>query len=158
MKRTGRRFRRVLIPLVLGVVSVAGVSAGVPSTAQAEEGKIDVTITDKGYTVEGFTTPGAVTKIVLHNKGTMTHGFSSRILKDTPVSVGGDVKEVVSYGVKSFHVDAGKTATLTFSKSSKHDPATGISETQQYGFWCDIHPHMRGEFLILETKGEVGGG
>ena len=54
MKRTGRRFRRVLIPLVLGVVSVAGVSAGVPSTAQAEEGKIDVTITDKGYTVEGL--------------------------------------------------------------------------------------------------------
>ena len=72
--------------------------------------------------------------------------------------MGGDAKEVVSYGVKSFHVDAGKTATLTFSKSSKHDPATGISETQQYGFWCDIHPHMRGEFLILETKGEVGGG
>ena len=158
MKRSGHTFRRLLIPLALGLVSVAWMDVGVPSTVQAEEGKIDVTITDKGYSVEGYTTPGVVTKIILHNKGTMTHGFSSRILKDTSVRTEGDAKEVVSYGVKSFHVDAGKTATLTFSKPSKHDPATGISETQQYGFWCDIHPHMRGEFLILETKGEVGGG
>ncbi len=158
MKRSGHTFRRLLIPLALGLVSVAWMDVGVPSTVQAEEGKIDVTITDKGYSVEGYTTPGVVTKIILHNKGTMTHGFSSRILKDTSVRTEGDAKEVVSYGVKSFHVDAGKTATLTFSKPSKHDPATGISETQQYAFWCDIHPHMRGEFLILETKGEVGGG
>ena len=158
MKRSGHVFRGFLIPLALGLVSVAGMGVGVPSTVQAEEGKIDVTITDKGYTVEGYTTPGVVTKIILHNKGTMTHGFSSRILKDTQVRMEGDAKEVVSYGVKSFHVDAGKTATLTFSKSSKHDPATGISETQQYAFWCDMHPHMRGEFLIIETKGEVGGG
>lgn len=158
MKRSGHTFLGLLIPLALGLVSVAGVGVGVPSTVQAEEGKIEVTITDKGYTVEGYTTPGVVTKIILHNKGTMTHGFSSRILKDTQVRMEGDAKEVVSYGVKSFHVDAGKTATLTFSKPSKHDPATGISETQQYAFWCDMHPHMRGEFLILETKGEVGGG
>jgi hypothetical protein len=158
MRRLGKRFGRVLIPLALGVVWVAGMSAGMPSTAQADEGKIDVTITDKGYTVDGHTTPGAITKIILHNKGTMTHGFSSRIMKDTPVRVEGDGKEVMAYGVKSIHVDAGKTATLIFSKPSKHDPATGISETQQYGLWCDIHPHMRGEFLILETKGEVGGG
>lgn len=158
MKRSGHTFLGLLIPLALGLVSVAGVGVGVPSSVQAEEGKIEVTITDKGYTVEGYTTPGVVTKIILHNKGTMTHGFSSRILKDTQVRMEGDAKEVISYGVKSFHVDAGKTATLTFSKPSKHDPATGISETQQYAFWCDMHPHMRGEFLILETKGEVGGG
>ena len=60
--------------------------------------------------------------------------------------------------MKSFHVDAGKVATLVFTKPVKHDPATGISETEQYAFWCDMHPHMKGEFLIVETKGEVGGG
>ena len=159
MKKSGHTLRGLLIPLALGLVSVGGIGIGMPSTVQAEEGMIDVTITDKEYTVKGFTTPGVLTKIVLHNKGTMTHGFSSRILKDTPVRVEGDAKEVISYGVKSFHVDAGKTATMIFtSKPSKADPATGISETQQYAFWCDIHPHMRGEFLIIETKGEVGGG
>jgi hypothetical protein len=47
---------------------------------------------------------------------------------------------------------------LTFKQPSTTDPATGISETTQVPFWCDIHTHMRGEFLVLETKGEVGGG
>ena len=158
MRRSDHTFRGLLIPLALGVVSLAGMGVSMPSTAQADEGKIEVTIKDDGYQVKGHTTPGAVTKIFLRNEGTMTHGFSSRILKDVPVRAEGDGKEVIGRGVKSFHVDAGKTATLIFSKASKVDPATGISETQQYGFWCDIHPHMRGEFLIIETKGEVGGG
>jgi hypothetical protein len=48
--------------------------------------------------------------------------------------------------------------TLYFKKASHTDPATGISETTQVPLWCDIHTHMRGEFLIVETKGEVGGG
>lgn len=158
MRRLGKRFRRVLIPLAMGVVSVVGISAGMPSTAQAEEGKIEVTIKDDGYQVKGHTTPGAVTRIVLRNEGTMTHGFSSRIMKDVPVRAEGEAKEIIAHGVKSFHVDAGKVATLVFTKPVKHDPATGISETEQYGFWCDLHPHMKGEFLIVETKGEVGGG
>lgn len=158
MRRLGKRFGRVLIPLALGLVSVAGTGVGVPVTVQAEEGKIEVTIKDDGYHVKGHTTPGELTRIVLRNEGSMTHGFSSRIMKDTPVRMEGDGKEVIAHGVKSFHVDAGKTATLVFTKSSKHDPASGISETEQYGFWCDIHPHMKGEFLIVETRGEVGGG
>ncbi len=158
MTRSGKRFRRVLIPLALSVVSVAGLSAGMPSAAQAEEGKIEVTIKDDGYHVKGHTTPGALTRIVLRNEGTMTHGFSSRIMKDVPVRKEGEAKEVIAHGVKSFHVDAGRTATLVFTKPVKHDPATGISETEQYGFWCDLHPHMKGEFLIVETRGEVGGG
>ncbi len=158
MRRLGKRFGRVLIPLALGVVSVVGISAGMPSTAQADEGKIEVTIKDDGYHVKGHTTPGAVTRIVLRNEGTMTHGFSSRIMKDVPVLAGAEAKEVIAHGVKSFHVDAGKVATLVFTKVVKHDPPTGISETEQYGFWCDLHPHMKGEFLIVETRGEVGGG
>jgi len=157
MRWSDYRFGRLLIPLAIGLVSIAVLVAEMP-IAQAEEGKIEVTIKDDGYTVKGYTMPGVVTKVFLRNEGTMTHGFSSRIMKETPVRAEGDAKEVIAYGVKSFHVDAGKTATLVFSKPSKHDPATGISETQQYAFWCDMHPHMKGEFLIVETKGEVGGG
>jgi hypothetical protein len=66
-----------------------------------------------------ITTPGALTRIVVKNQGTMT---------------------------------------LHFSKKAQSDPATGISETTQVPFWCDIHQHMKGEFLVVETKGEVGGG
>jgi putative component of toxin-antitoxin plasmid stabilization module len=61
-------------------------------------------------------------------------------------------------GYRAYHLEPGQTMTLVFSKSSKADPATGISETTQVPFWCDIHQHMKGEFLVVETKGEVGGG
>ena len=158
MKRSGHTFRAFMVPFAVGALSITGMIPGVPTLAHADEGKIEVTIKDDGYHVKGHTTPGAVTRIVLRNEGTMTHGFSSRIMKDVPVRKEGEAKEVIAHGVKSFHVDAGKVATLVFTKPVKHDPATGISETEQYAFWCDIHPHMKGEFLIVETKGEVGGG
>lgn len=28
----------------------------------------------------------------------------------------------------------------------------------RYVFWCDIHPNMKGELFVIETKGEIGGG
>ncbi len=158
MKRSGHTLGGFLVPFAAGTVLLAGLGVGTPLSAQADEGKIEVTIKDDGYHVKGHTTPGAVTRILLRNEGTMTHGFSSRIMKDVPVRAEGDAKQVVAHGVKSFHVDAGKSATLVFTKPVKHDAATGISETEQYGFWCDLHPHMKGEFLIVETRGEVGGG
>ena len=158
MKRSDHTVRGFWVPLAFGALSLVGVGAGLPTLAQADEGKIEVTIKDDGYHVKGHTTPGALTRIILRNEGTMTHGFSSRILKDVPVRKEGDAKEVIAHGVKSFHVDAGKTATLVFTKAVKHDSSTGISETEQYGFWCDLHPQMKGEFLIVETRGEVGGG
>ena len=48
--------------------------------------------------------------------------------------------------------------TLTLKKEFSPDPATGISETSQVPFWCGIHTHMKGEFLVIEMKGELGGG
>jgi hypothetical protein len=48
--------------------------------------------------------------------------------------------------------------TLYFKKESRTDPETGISETTQVPWWCDIHTHMKGEFLIGKTRGEIGGG
>lgn len=158
MKRSRHACRGFLVPFALSVVSLAGIALGIPTLAQADEGKIEIVIKDDGYHVKGHTTPGALTRIILRNEGSMTHGFSSRILKDVQVRKEGDTREVVAHGVKSFHVDAGKIATLVFTKPVKHDPSTGISETEQYAFWCDLHPQMRGEFLIVETRGEVGGG
>ena len=61
-------------------------------------------------------------------------------------------------GYRAYHLEPGQTMTLLFTKKSQPDPATGISETMQVPFWCDIHTHMKGEFLVVETKGEVSGG
>ena len=162
MKSGASVLRGLLVPFAMGAVtlSVVGFDGQVVVQAAAPEMKVDVTITDQGYEVKGHTTPGALTAIVVHNKGTMAHGINSPLFKEGVVKKEGAGKEVAGKGkgVKAFHLEPGQTMTLHFKKGSAADPATGISETTQVPFWCDIHPHMRGEFLIVETKGEVGGG
>lgn len=56
--------------------------------------KVEITIKDNGYSVKGHTMPGSLTKIVLRNEGTMTHGFSSPMLKEGVVKREGDGVEI----------------------------------------------------------------
>ena len=59
------------------------IAAGLPSAVQADdEMKVEVTITDRGYDVKGHTTPGSLTRIVVKNQGTMTHGITSPMFKE----------------------------------------------------------------------------
>ena len=53
-------------------------------------------------------------------------------------------------GIKSYHVQPGKSATLYFIKGQSKD-----LETLQYPFWCDMHANMKGEFLVIETTVEL---
>lgn len=159
-----RRFVQVcgkaIVPMALGVITF--ITPSVPSAVQAEdEMKVEVTITDRGFDVKGHTMPGSLTKVVVKNQGTMTHGISSPMFKEGVVKKEGDGVEIrgpKGMGYRAYHLEPGQTMVLHFTKQSKSDPATGISETTQVPFWCDIHKHMKGEFLVVETKGEVGGG
>ena len=146
--------------VALGVGAFALMSASVTGAADAES-KVEITISDQGYDVKGQTTPGALTAIVVRNKGSMTHGISSPLFKEGVVKKEGDGVEIRGQkgkGFRAYHLEPGQTMTLYFKKPSTSDPATGISETSQVPFWCDIHTHMKGEFLVVETKGEIGGG
>jgi hypothetical protein len=160
MRRAVQAWRGAIVPMALGAMVLGGL--WVPSIAQAdEEMKVEINITDRGYDVKGHTTPGALTKIVVKNQGTMTHGISSPMFKEGVVKKDGDGVEIRGQkgkGYRAYHLEPGQTMTLHFKKESKPDPATGISETMQVPFWCDIHSHMKGEFLVVETKGEVSGG
>lgn len=161
MRGTVHTFRALMIPIAVGAIALAGV--GIPSTVQAaDEMKVEVTITDKGYEVKGYTTAGSLTKIDVRNKGTMTHGFVSPLFTTGILNTSGDGEEIKggpkSKGVRGYHLDPGEHMILTFKQPSTTDPATGIRETTQVPFWCDIHTGMRGEFLVIETRGEVGGG
>ena len=162
MRGSVQTFRALVIPIAMGAIALAGVGVGIPSAGQAEDQmKVEVTIKDDGYTVKGHTTPGSLTRIIVRNEGSMTHGITSPLFKDGVLNREGDGVEIrgpKGKGFRAYHIEPGKTMTLTFKKESRSDPATGISETSQVPFWCDIHTHMKGEFLVVETKGEVGGG
>jgi hypothetical protein len=160
MTRSVQVWRWGIVPMALGAITL--IAQSMPSTVQAEEEmKVEVTITDKGYDVKGHTTPGSLTRIIVKNQGTMTHGITSPMFKEGVTKkegAGVEIRGQKGKGYRAYHLEPGQTMTLHFTKSSKPDPATGISETMQVPFWCDLHTHMKGEFLVVETRGEVGGG
>lgn len=126
----------------------------------APPSKVEITIKDRqhGYETVGLTMPSHETTVVVRNQDTVTHGFASKLFKDTPVRMEGGI-EVAGRNFKSYHVDPGKTMTLHFSTApSKFDVATGIAESMRHALWCDIHPEVKGELYVIETRGEVGGG
>ena len=158
MSFEARRLKRSTIVFAMGAMALTWFSV---AGAADPESKVEVSISDQGYTVKGQTTAGALTAIIVRNQGSMTHGISSPLFKTGVVKKEGDGVEIrgpKGKGFRAYHLEPGQTMTLYFSKSSTNDPATGISETSQVPFWCDIHTHMKGEFLVVETKGEIGGG
>ncbi|MBI3603067.1 MAG: hypothetical protein HY205_01270 [Nitrospirae bacterium] len=144
----------ILIRVALAAVGLSGFVAGTASVVQAAEPmKIEVVVTDQEFKVSGHTLVGELTEITVRNQGTMTHGFTSPLLNDVGVKVEGDAHALKGKGVNAYHVDPGKTMKISFTRHSKSDP-----ETMRYVFWCDIHPNMKGELFVIETKGEIGGG
>ena len=127
---------------------------------EAPPSKVEITIKDRqhGYETAGFTMPSQDTIIVVRNQDGVTHGFASKLFKDIPVKVEGGT-EVRGKQFKSFHVDAGKTMTLRFATApSNFDPKTGGAESIRHALWCDIHPEVKGELFVIETRGDIGGG
>jgi hypothetical protein len=154
-----RLLNRLLVPLAMGAIVLTVVGFDGRSVAQAtDQGEmhVDITITDVGYSVKGHTMPDSVTSIVVRNNGTIPHGitsptFTMGVLKKEGNGV--EIRDSKGKGFKAYHLEPGQTMTLHFSKESTTD-----RETTQVPFWCDIHTHMKGEFLVVETRGEMGGG
>ena len=151
-------FRELMIPIAVGTLALVGVGIGIPSTVQAEnEMIVDITITDQGYDVKGVTTAGSLTKIVVRNQGSMTHGITSPVFKEGVIRKEGDGVEIQGKAFKAYHLESGQSMTLYFKKESHRDQATGTIETNQVPVWCDILSHLKGEFLVFETSSEMSG-
>ena len=126
---------------------------------EAPPSKVEITIKDRqhGYETAGFTMPSQETIIVVRNQDSVTHGLASTLFKNIPVKVEGGL-EVRGKQFKAFHVDAGKTMTLRFATApSNFDPLTGGAESIRHALWCDIHPEVKGELYVIETRGDGGG-
>jgi hypothetical protein len=152
------------VPLALAVMTMPGVETNVlyAQTAGMEfpQSKVEIIIKDRhqGYETLGVAMPSHDMTIVVRNLDTVTHGFASNLFKGIPVRVEGGT-QVQGKQFKSFHVDPGKTMTLYFATApSNWDPATGITESVRHALWCDIHPEVKGEVYVIETRGEIGGG
>jgi hypothetical protein len=144
----------VLLSMGTGTAYAQAKGMGAPPS------KVEITIKDRheGYETMGFTMPSHETVIVVRNLDTVTHGFASTLFKDIPVRMEGGT-EVHGKNFRSFHVDPGKTMTLHFSTAPTNwDPVTGGAESLRHALWCDIHPEVKGEVYVIETRGDLGGG
>ena len=151
---------RLLLLVAMGIATLMVIGFNGRSVVQAtdHEMNIVITITDQGFKVKGHTTPDSLTSIVVHNKGTLPHGITSPQFSAGVINKEGDgveMRDAKGKGHMAYHLAPGKSMTLRFAKEPHTDPATGMRETTQVPFWCDIHAHMRGEFLVVETKGEM---
>jgi hypothetical protein len=160
MKRV-YELKRLLLPVAMGIATLMVIGFDGRSVAQAtDQGEmhIDITITDLGFKVIGNTIPDALTSIVVRNDGTIPHGITSTAFSTGVIKKEGDgveMKDSKGKGHTAYHLAPGKTMTLHFTKRPYTDPGTGMRETTQIPFWCDIHAHMKGEFLVVETRGEM---
>src|SRR2546428_1546050 len=124
-----------------------------PLVAQAAEPakRIEIVIKDASATVlSGYTVTGEPTEIVVRNEDTMTHGFNSSLFEpnDTVQMSGGYLAP--GKGLHVYRVDPGKTMVLKFIPPRRE-------EHSSLSFWCDMHPSVRGEMLVMELTGESGG-
>ena len=131
--------------------------------AQAQEmgappSKVEITIKDRqhGYQTVGVTHPSQDTIIVVRNEDTVTHGFASRLFRDIDVQVENG-KEVWGKNFRSFHVEPGHIMTLRFSTAPTKLSRYVGAESMRHAIWCDIHPEVRGELYVVETRGDLGG-
>lgn len=121
--------------------------------------KVVITIKDRkhGYQTVGKTYPSQDTIIVVRNEDSVTHGFASRLFRDIDVQMENG-KEVIGKNFRSFHVEPGQIMTLRFSTAPMKLGIHGPVESMRHAIWCDIHPEVRGELYVVETRGDLGGG
>ncbi len=154
MKRGEHQDRWRFIPLALAVGALVGLGTLATAVTAAEPAKkIEIVAKDKEWKVSGYALKDAPTELVVRNEDTVTHGFNSSLFKAVKVKVEGDGYLAKGKGANVYRVDPGKTMILHFSK-----PDTGSDEgSDTYAFWCDLHPHMKGEMFVLSLKGAGGG-
>ena len=118
----------------------------------------------KGATSRGFTLmAGMPTVVQLRNRDLVAQEFVSTLLRDVPFRISGNATFVKTARASGLRIDPGQTATLEFNAPiAKEDQYGAIASTYDV-FWCNVHgkehgDKMRGEVVVIETTGEIGGG
>ena len=171
------RYIRVISGVVAALAFAATASAGPfegkaqVTVSGAELGDVDVAIDisektfhiTKGGTDRGFTLiAGTPTVIQIRNRDVVTHEFVSTLFRDVPFRISGNATLVKTARASGVRLDPGQLVTLEFNAPLSKEDQYGAAESSYDVFWCNVHgkdhgQKMRGELLIIETRGEIGG-
>jgi hypothetical protein len=118
----------------------------------------------KGGTERGFTLIAGMPSVIqLRNRDLVAHEFVSTLFRDVPFRISGNATLVKTARASGVRVDPGQTVTLEFNAPLAKEDQYGAAASSYDAFWCNVHgkehgQKMRGELLIIETRGEIGGG
>jgi hypothetical protein len=167
------RYVRVISNVVAALAFAATASVGsFEAKAQGAIGEVDVAIdisektfhVTKGGTERGFTLMAGMPAVIqLRNRDLVAHEFMSTLFRDVPFRISGNATLVKAARAAGVRVDPGQTVTLEFNAPVAKADQNGAVESSYDVFWCNVHGKeygqtMRGELLIIETRGEIGGG
>ena len=134
--------------------------------SESPEPDAEVVMTDqkfriaKGETAKGFMLlAGTRADIMLKNDDAVAHEFVSSMLYNVPFRLDGNGVFVKLPNAAGVRVDPGRAVRLTFDVPQDTKEFQNLYEV----FWCNVHgkqhgDKMRGEVLIVEQRGEIGGG
>lgn len=125
--------------ILLTVIFTAGLLTQVG--AQPEQ-RVDVSIRDFSFrTTQMPLQLHAATVIHVKNEDDVRHDFGSEIFHSTPTRT--ESHGVISYGdgIGGVLLDPGREVDIRFT----------IERPGRYQFQCSIHPHMKGEILLLSV-------
>ncbi len=97
--------------------------------------------------------------IRLRNEDSVAHEFVSTMLYNVPFQLNGAGTLVKAPKAAGVRVDPGQTVVLSFDVPADTKEFQHLYEV----FWCNVHGKqhgdaMRGEILIVDQRGETGGG
>jgi hypothetical protein len=114
----------------------------------------------RGETAKGFMLlAGTRADIVLRNEDTVAHEFVSPMLFNVPFRLDGNGVFVKLPNAAGVRVDPGRVVRLSFDVPQDTKEFQNLYEV----FWCNVHGKqygnkMRGEVLVIDHRGEIGGG
>jgi hypothetical protein len=171
------RYVNVISGVVAALAFAATASAGsiedkAPATvggAGSSEVTVAIDLSDKAFhitkggTDRGITLlAGMPTVIQLRNRDLVAHEFVSTLFRDVPFRISGNATFVKTARASGVRIDPGQTVTLEFNAPVGPVDQNGATESMYDVFWCNVHgkehgQKMRGELLVVETRGETGG-
>jgi hypothetical protein len=141
-----------------------------PEAVASKEIDVELVIDGKAFQITqggregGFDlVAGMPATIRLRNRDNVAHEFVYTLFRDVPFRLSGNATMIKTERASGVRLDPGQHVTLEFVAPLPGVDAFGATESAYDIFYCNIHgkehgEKMRGEVVIVETRGEIGGG
>jgi len=141
------RLHAVVLSALAGVALVVVVPVAEPdpsslSAQMPDEQRIEVVMHNYDFEMiqRSSIQLGTPTVLILRNQDIVRHGFASPAFAHMKLRAQGEGVAVFGQGAEGVHLDPGKMLVLYFV----------VERSGKLTFHCDLHPHMKGELLILD--------